>query len=81
MGGYGSGGHNKYCKTIEDYTRYKFDSYDFYEWLGYDKYIHYKENMPGTHLRETEGSSGKKEREIRSPVPYRELQVQAWISC
>ena len=37
--------------------------------------------MPGTHLRETEGSSGKKEREIRSPVPYRELQVQAWISC
>lgn len=49
MGGYGSGGHNKYCKTIEDYSRYKFDSYDFYEWLGYDKYIHYKEYVDYEH--------------------------------
>lgn len=38
MGGYGSGGKNKYFRSVKDYSRV--DSFDFYDWLCGDKHLH-----------------------------------------
>ena len=40
MGGMGSGGLNKTHKQVEDYR--KIDSFAFYDFLNWDKYLHYK---------------------------------------
>lgn len=43
MGGYGSGGHNKTHRQIENY--YRIDSFSFYNRLKCDKYLYYKNTV------------------------------------
>lgn len=43
MGGWGSGGHNRTHRTVEDC--HKIDSFKFCDYLNGDKYLQYKENV------------------------------------
>ncbi len=43
MGGYGSGGHNKTHRQVEDYHR--IDSFALYDFLRGDKYLYYKTDV------------------------------------
>lgn len=43
MGGWGSGGHNRTHRTVEDYR--KIDSFNFRDYLNGDKYLQYKDNV------------------------------------
>ena len=43
MGGYGSGGHNKTHKQLENFRR--IDSFSFYDYLKGDKYLFCKETV------------------------------------
>ena len=43
MGGYGSGGHNKTHRQLENFRR--IDSFSFYDYLKGDKYIFCKETV------------------------------------
>lgn len=43
MGGYGSGGHNRTHGKVENQS--KVDSFNFYDYLKGDKYLHYKVNV------------------------------------
>ena len=45
MGGFGSGGHNKKHEQVEEKTSVRVDSFAVYNFLQYDKYIHYKEKV------------------------------------
>lgn len=45
MGGFGSGGHNKKHEQVEKKTSVRVDSFAVYNFLQYDKYIHYKEKV------------------------------------
>ena len=45
MGGFGSGGHNKKHEQVEEKTSVRVDSFAGYNFLQYDKYIHYKEKV------------------------------------
>lgn len=43
MGGYGSGGHNKTHRRLENFHR--IDSFSFYDYLMCDKYLFCKETV------------------------------------
>ncbi len=74
MGGYGSGGHNKTHRRLENFHRV--DSFAFYGYLIGDKYLHYKTAVQYPLIRgDIIYYPQSKEAEIRAGGSYTELPL------
>ena len=72
MGGYGSGGHNKTHRRLENFHR--IDSFSFYDYLMCDKYLFCKETVKYTLVRgDIVYYVGEKTAEIREGDSYTDL--------
>ena len=45
MGGYGSGGHNRTHRAVEDFRHGRIDSFAMAAYLAWDKYLHLKDHV------------------------------------